>query len=75
MSTVLFLSGVGVGALASTLLFIAVLGFFTQKNKRTEQAAASFNETTAELMRERNELDRQKIAVMRDIEARLAQRL
>lgn len=64
MNTIIFLSGCGVGALVCCTAFIYIL--LTSVRKATKDNK-SHSEITAELMRERNALDREKIEWLREI--------
>jgi hypothetical protein len=56
------------GAVLGILIMLVLLFILVKQAKRSSQAHC---ETTEQLMRERNEFDRQKIAVLEEIEATL----
>lgn len=68
MKTLMFVLGFGIGAGVSswiTLLFVLLTAGKIRKNSFKEQE--QFNKDTLQAMQERNALDGQKLAVMKEI--------
>lgn len=63
-TSLIFLSGVGAGCVAAMILLCVCVLLATRK---PHKETAKQNEVTASLMRERNDLDREKVELLREI--------
>lgn len=63
MNTLLFISGMGIGALATTVLILLCLILFIRKTtKGAQDENRRFSQATIELMAERNEIDKKLLS-------------
>lgn len=64
MNTLIFLSGVGVGAFVGSVIVLIILCLFIRLQKKGAKSAEDHYAATEECMRERNALDARKVAAL-----------
>lgn len=67
MNTLCFCAGLGVGAFITCFIGFLAINQLAKSNSKNSKQNAEFNRETVELMRERNEIDKQKLAALEQL--------